>query len=152
MVMMVVVLLLLWRFATFTAAAVAAVGPLVVLVKRHVVFVLYDYLAGFPAAALTTTVRGRQTPGRRLLQLVAVTTTTAVLQLLVIVIIVNEITGFGEAIYIEYDIDFWLGRVDVVRHSVNSCCLLLRFLTPVLLMRLLFNMFLTAKQRSPSAR
>jgi hypothetical protein len=53
---------------TVGTATVAALGLLVVLVKRHVVFVLYGYLAYLSTATLA--VRGRrrwrcQTPGRR---------------------------------------------------------------------------------------
>jgi len=156
-----------------TASVVTAVivRRFVVLVERDVVPVLYGYFiitfiitttaTSITAVAIVTVVPRH---GR-------FTTTLLVIadRLIVAVIVLNaafkEITGFffgGNAIVrrVLFQCDVLIGsRVFrhlvnvVIRHSVNSRCLLLRFLAPILLMRLLLgDAFLTARRRSPSQR
>jgi len=147
-------------FGTAAAAtAAAAVRRLVVLVERNVVPIFYGYfiitlIVATIATPIAVIVAAVPRPGRFV--------TAIVLVRLLATIVLNafkEITSF-----------FWdatvrvshcdvlgfrlLGRVvDVVGHSVNSRCLLLRFLAPILLMRLLLgDAFLTARRRSPSQR
>jgi len=145
-----------------TAAAVAAVvvrRRSVVLVERNVVPIFYGYfiislIVTTIATPITVIVAAVPRPGRFVTTLVDV-------RLLAIIILnpSKEITSFfWDATVRVFQCDVLgfrlLGRVvDVVRHSVNSRCLLLRFLAPILLMRLLLgDAFLTARRRSPSQR
>jgi len=160
----------MFRTATCTATAVV-VRRFVVLVKRHVVSILYGYFIitlivttiATPIALVAAVVAGVPRHGRFVATLLVVTD-----RLFAAVIVLNaaskEITVFffgGDAVVyrvrFQYDVldSRMLARVveDVIRHSVNSRCLLLRFLAPILLMRLLLgDAFLTDRRRSPSQR
>jgi len=143
------------------AAAAVVVRRFVVLVERHVVPILYGYftitlIVTTIATPIAVVVAAVPRPGRFV-------TTLVVVRLLADIILnaPKEITGFfWDATVRVFQRDvlgfhLLLGRVvDVVRHSVNSRCLLLRFLAPILLMRLqlLGDALLTARRRSPSQR
>lgn len=149
-------------FGTAASAATAAViiRRFVVFVKRNMVPIFYGcfsitLVVTTIATPITVFVATVPRPGR------FVTTLVVVRQLANIILNASkEITNFfWDATVCVFQCDvlgfrLLLGRVvDIVRHSVNSRCLLLRFLAPILLMRLLLgDAFLTARRRSPSQR